>query len=329
MHYIQCSLFIPKIWRLGRTGISCKPCQAYLEEEAHLDMRVNKRLLAGEVSQARSFNKQLSSTRILSSASPVEAPATRFSSHMVISIQHNPIKVWYILQSKAFSRCFELFRYDFLCINACNPFSMWTCNRSPQVANSCKCDYREHQSAIKWQEYTIDRAAAPPFSTVTSRCWVPPQRTETGVRVWNPCQLSCSNMAAIWWTTYEWCDVAFARQEAHSLDCHMQATRRGWALMFSYCPAPTLAKLDSRKYSGYISYAFTICSLFSLLCRRRRHVETSTFEIFFVFFWIICIFGLFFVAVLKNTLRPGKKKHRANQVIKWHNMYLLVQTCIQ
>ncbi|CAJ1420092.1 unnamed protein product, partial [Effrenium voratum] len=31
---------------------------AYLEEEAHLDQRVNKRLLAGEVSQARSFNRR-------------------------------------------------------------------------------------------------------------------------------------------------------------------------------------------------------------------------------------------------------------------------------
>ncbi|CAK9108678.1 unnamed protein product [Durusdinium trenchii] len=35
-----------------------KGLTAYLEEEAHLDMRVNKRLLAGEVSQARSFNKR-------------------------------------------------------------------------------------------------------------------------------------------------------------------------------------------------------------------------------------------------------------------------------
>lgn len=35
-----------------------KGLTAYLEEEAHLDMRVNKRLLAGEVSQARSFNRR-------------------------------------------------------------------------------------------------------------------------------------------------------------------------------------------------------------------------------------------------------------------------------
>lgn len=41
----------------ARSGCSNRG-QAYLEEEAHLDMRVNKRLLAGEVSQARSFNRQ-------------------------------------------------------------------------------------------------------------------------------------------------------------------------------------------------------------------------------------------------------------------------------
>lgn len=82
----------------------------------------------------------------------------------------------------------------------------------------------------------------------------------------------------------------------------------GSGLMFSHCPTPTWAKLDSRKYSGYISRAFAICSLFSLLCRRRRLGVRHIWDILWFFFELFVFLDLCWTTVLKNTLRPSKSQ---------------------